>query len=251
MISDFLFGFQAYFRAFRFIALHRLWSYAIIPGLISILIGAGIISVFYFSFDNISFWLSDVYPFEFGKAILTKFAAFVASVLGAAGSLFLYKYLIVVIASPFMSLLSEKVEFILNPLHEEKSFNLARAIKELVRGLSIAIRNIVRELLFTLGLIIIGFFPVVGVISVPMIFLIQAYYAGFGNMDFYYERFYNIKETVREVRKNQFVAIGNGTFFLLLLMIPVVGLFLAPSLGCVAATLCCDEIRESESDGLV
>lgn len=251
MIRDFLFGFQAYFKAFQFIAKHRLWKYAIIPGVISILIGAGIISIFYFSFDNISFWLSDIYPFDFGKAILTKFAAFLASILGAAGSLFLYKYLIVVIASPFMSLLSEKAEFILNPLHKETKFTIPRAIRELVRGLSIAVRNIVRELSFTLGLIIMGFVPVVGVLSVPLIFIVQAYYAGFGNMDFYYERFYNIRETIKEVKRNQFVAIGNGTFFLLLLMIPVVGLFIAPSLGCVAATICCDEIRESESDGLV
>ena len=68
--------------------------------------------------------------------------------------------------------------------------------------------------------------------------MIQAYYAGFGNADFTLERRrYKVNDSVRFMRQNRALALGNGAGFLLLLLIPVVGLVLAPGLGAVAATI--------------
>ena len=69
-----------------------------------------------------------------------------------------------------------------------------------------------------------------------MIFLVQSYYAGFGNFDYYLERRATVKESVRYIRQKRGLVIGNGAGFMLLLLIPVLGLFLAPVMSTIAAT---------------
>ncbi len=251
MFRDFIFGFSAYFEAVSFIRKHRLWSYVIIPGLISLFIGLSIVGVTIAYFGQLVGVFQAWYPFQFGSSFVASVGAVLSSVVTGITGFFLYKYLVIIVASPFMSLLSEKVEYILNPQYTSRSFNLLKASKEFIRGLTLALRNIIRELSLTLLLVILGLVPVIGVISVPLIFLVQAFYAGFGNMDFYYERFYSIRQTVEKMKTHRFVTIGNGVFFLLLLMVPIAGLFLAPALGTVAGTLVCDQMNERDEPDLL
>jgi CysZ protein len=56
-------------------------------------------------------------------------------------------------------------------------------------------------------------------------------------MDFTLERHFDIKGSVRFVKDFKGLAIGNGIPFILMLMIPVAGVFFAPSLVTVAATI--------------
>ena len=75
-------------------------------------------------------------------------------------------------------------------------------------------------------------------VVVPIgIVLIQAYYAGFGNLDYFMDRHYSVKDSIAFVNRNKGVALGNGLGFLALLAIPIIGVFLAPTLGVAAATL--------------
>jgi CysZ protein len=66
--------------------------------------------------------------------------------------------------------------------------------------------------------------------------VIQAYYAGFGTMDYTLERHYNYKNSIRFVQKHRGIAIGNGLGFMLLLLIPVIGIIIVFPLSVVAAT---------------
>jgi CysZ protein len=92
------------------------------------------------------------------------------------------------------------------------------------------------ELLLTLPIILIGFIPVVGIISSVLLFLVQSYYAGFGNMDYTLERHYKYSESIQFVRRNRGLAIGNGIVFMLMLLIPVVGIILVLPLSVTAAS---------------
>jgi len=107
--------------------------------------------------------------------------------------LIVYKHLVIILVSPFMSPLSQKIE---EQLHGHQGhyegFQMSRALKELWRGLRMALRNIIRELLFVIPLFFLSFIPAIGVVTTVLIFLIQAFYAGFGNMDYTLERHFNL-----------------------------------------------------------
>ena len=68
-------------------------------------------------------------------------------------------------------------------------------------GIRINLRNLGKELLLTIPILIIGLIPVIGIISTVLLFLMQAYYAGFGNMDYTLERHFNYKQSIQFVRE--------------------------------------------------
>ena len=136
-----------------------------------------------------------------------------------------------------MSPLSEKLENGLL-LHEPNArFSAGKVLKEGARGAAIALRNLTKELFYTLMLFVVSFIPGLALVTTPLIYLVQSYYAGFGNMDYYLERHYSIRNSVYFVRQYRWAAITNGALFLLLLLIPIVGLFLAPFMCTIAATV--------------
>jgi CysZ protein len=162
-----------------------------------------------------------------------------AGLLIALGALTVLKALLQTALAPFMSMLSEQVEARLTGA-QAPSPGLAGILSDIWRGLRIALRNLWRELLYVLGLTLLGMLiPGIGsVLATAAVFAVQAYYAGFGNLDYTLERHrYPVADSVRFVRAHRGLAMGNGAVFLLLLIIPVAGLFVAPVLGTVAATL--------------
>ena len=92
------------------------------------------------------------------------------------------------------------------------------------------------ELLLTIPIILIGFIPVIGIISSVLLFLAQSYYAGFGNMDYTLERHFKYRESIEFVKRNRGLAIGNGIVFMLVLLIPIVGIILVLPLSVTAAS---------------
>jgi CysZ protein len=148
--------------------------------------------------------------------------------------LLVYKNLIVVLLSPFMSPLSVKVEETLTGVVQKSNLS---DISLIMRGLRLSLRNLFKEILFTIPLFLLSFIPLVGLIFTFFILIIQAYYAGFGNMDYALERYFKSYESIAFIRKNRGLAVGNGAGFLLLLLIPVAGLFLAPVLATVAGSM--------------
>ncbi|HHS95342.1 MAG TPA: EI24 domain-containing protein [Phaeodactylibacter sp.] len=136
-----------------------------------------------------------------------------------------------------MTPLSQKIEQqLLGQIGTDNGFQLSKAIKEIIRGLRISLRNIFFEIMWTAPLFILGLIPALSFFTTILMFLIQAYYAGFGNMDYTLERHLDVKESIRFVRKNRGLAIGLGTVFLLLLSTGI-GFLVAPPLATAAATL--------------
>ncbi len=237
MIQSFLDGILAYGRAIGYLSKKGLWKFALVPGLISLMIGLGIGTIAWAGSDNIGQWLVSWYPFSFGSSLISNLSHWVGGLIIAVSGLIIYKHLVIILVSPFMSPLSQKIE---EQLHGQQGtyagFQMSRAFKELWRGLRMALRNITRELLFVIPLFFLSFIPAIGIIATILIFAIQAFYAGFGNMDYTLERHFNIGDSVHFVRKNRGLALGIGTVFLLLLATGI-GFLIAPPLAAVAATL--------------
>lgn len=222
-------GMASYGKAFHLINKLGLWSYFVVPALISLVLAAGIGGVAVSYGGALGDWMAS---WCHGGWICDKIGSLfhlLGGILVAAVGLILFKNLAMAAASPFMSLLSEKIEKSLYGVRQEPKANAARMVREFIRGLSISLRNIFRELLFTL---LAGFVPVIGPF---LIFFIQSYYAGFGNMDYTLERHLTLRQSIGFVRQNRGLAIGNGIVFLLMLM-TLIGFVFALPLSTVAAT---------------
>lgn len=235
MIKNFIIGLSAYGRALQLISSLRLWSFFLVPALISVFLAALIFGLAWNLGDDLGRWLIDWYPWQTGMEAVSKAAKILGSILILILGLILYKNLVMAFASPFMSQMSERIERKLYPRSQALPFSTSRMAREIMRGLKIALRNISRELFFTIILILLGLIPFFSPIAAVAIFLVQAYYAGFGSMDYTLERHYQVQDSIRFVQRHRGLAIGNGTIFILLLMTGIGFLFALP-LSTAAAT---------------
>jgi len=234
MIKGILNGLKTYGNSFGFVTKLKLWKYFAIPMAIS-LITATIIGVSAYGFsDNIGHWIEQIWPWEWGKQAFFRFAEVLSGLVIIIIGFILYKHIVMALSAPFMSPVSEKIEAHLlgaNHTHRQTSFS-----EQLWRGIRINVRNLGMELLLTIPILLLGLIPVIGLISTVLLFLTQAYYAGFGNMDYTLERHFAYDKSVQFVRKHRGQAIGNGIVFMLFLLIPVIGVILVLPLSVTAAT---------------
>lgn len=237
MISKFIKGGSDYLRAFSFLMKHRLFGYVLISGLISIVLASVIFGAGWYASDDIGGYLSSFYPWEWGASIVHKILNVVSGTAIIAFGLIIFKYALLICISPFMGPLSTKVETIITNRSQKEAFSIKQMSYEIMRGVRISLRNIVRELSYTLLLLLLGFIPFLSIFITPLIFLVQGYYAGFASFDYFLERRASVKQSVRYNKQHRPMVIGNGSVFLLLLFIPILGWFLAPILGTIAATM--------------
>lgn len=246
MIKNILSGIKSYTGSFKLISQLKLWKYFLIPISISI-VTASLIAYLVFSLsDNIGSFISQIWIWEVGKETFTSISNFIGGVFIVAIGLVLYKHIIMALSAPFMSPVSEKIELHLtgveNHEHRNTSFN-----EQLWRGIRINVRNLFKELLFTVLILLIGLIPVIGIVSTVLLFLTQAFYAGFGNMDYTLERHFQYKDSIQFVKKNRGLAIGNGIVFMLFLLLPVIGIILVLPLSVTAASVNTVKVLQAEN----
>ena len=236
MIQNIFKGLQVYTGAYALISKLKLWKYFVIPVLISLVVFISIFVSAYGLSDNLGDWIAGIWVWEFGKATFTAISTVIGGIAIFAIGLIVYKHVIMALSSPFMSPVSEKIEayFTGKPA---KNYVKTSFINQLLRGVRIGLRNLFKELLYTIPILLLKFIPVVNIFSTVLLFLVQAYYAGFANMDYTLERHFKYKDSVAFIRKNRGLAIGNGIGFLLLLLIPVVGIILVLPLSVTSASV--------------
>ncbi len=155
------------------------------------------------------------------------------------------KYVILILLSPVFAFLSEKVDEKLTG--KQYPFDLFQLIKDVFRGVLIALRNLTIELFLIAILTLSSFFAgPLAILLVPVLWLISSYFYGFSMMDYTSERRkYSISNSVQFVRKNKGIALGNGMMYSVFDMIPVVGIVFAPINAVVGATISIIEKEKS------
>ncbi len=250
MIKNILKGIKAYAGTLKLISKLKLWKFFAIPILISLVIATSIGFSAYSLSDNIGSYITKIWRWEFGKETFTAISNFIGGAVVVVFGFMLYKHIVMAFSAPFMSPVSEKIEAYLTNTkihsHRETSFK-----DQLWRGIRINVINLFKELLFTIPILILSFIPVIGIVTTVLLFLVQAYYAGFGNMDYTLERHLSYKDSIRFVRKNKGIAIGNGIIFMLFLLIPVLGVILVLPLSVTAATTKTVEIIATENKNVL
>ncbi len=244
MLKEIIIAIQSFGQAHRFIVSHRLWKWIIIPGLIyTILFIAGIYLFWISSNSAIEFvllktgvktWLDKMQDswlywfFIIGQVILRLvLLLFYFS---------LFKYLFLIIGSPLFAYLSEKTESII----EEKDFpfSFKQLMKDIVRGVSIALRNMLWQTVYVVTILILSFIPLIGWIAPLVSLFTECYYLGFSMLDYSSERNkMSTTQSIEFISRHKGLAIGNGMVFYMMHLVPVVGWIFAPSYAVIAATL--------------
>jgi CysZ protein len=234
MIQNIFKGIKAYMGTFKLISTLGLWKYFAIPVLISlgtaILIG---FSAWGWS-DNIATVIDKAWMWEWGAEGFHTLAEVLGGLFILIIGLIVYKHIVMALSAPFMSPVSSAIEHHL--LGEQHTHRETSNGSQLWRGVRINVRNLGMEILITIPLVLLSLIPILNIITAVLIFLVQAYYAGFGNMDYTLERHYGYKESIQFVKRNRGVAIGNGILFIAMLIIPVIGVILVLPLSVTAST---------------
>jgi len=252
-------GFKGYFKALELLFSKGFMKFMLFPLLINI-------AIFWFGMSQISDlstlaresfinWI-DIANAEFwGASFLQGALSGVITVLVyiiffIAFALF-GGYVIIIIMSPLFSIISEKTEKLITDGEIDYPFELKQFIKDIIRGVGIALRNVIFELgilvlVFIFGLI----FSFLSWLGAIFMFFISAYFFGFSYMDYTNERDQlNIKKSVTFMRKYKWVAIINGSLFALVLFIPYIGVALSAFIAVIsviAGTVSMLEIKKFE-----
>lgn len=236
MIKDIFRAVSTYFEAIKLSFRYGWWKHFLLPGLLALIIAVLVGTIAWTWGDNLASllwsWVPDGQFRDFGAPVMEWVGRFMVLGIG----LVIFKYLLLIILAPFMSILSERVERDLRNFTADVPFTVNRLIKDTARGLRLSIRNILRELFWVIVLSMLGLFGVTTIFIPVLIFLVQSYFAGFGNMDYALERHFGVRDSVRFVKAHKGLAIGNGLIYMLLIS-TVIGIFFAPTLSAIAATV--------------
>ena len=235
MLRNIINGLKAYGGTFKLLSDLSLWKYFGIPIAISFVTAAGIGFAAWGLSDNIGAFISKIWVWEWGAETFRTISDWIGGLTVVALGLILYKHTVMALSAPFMSPVSEKIELHLYGEHAHTHRNTS-FWAQLRRGIQVNMRNLLVELLLTIPILILGFIPILGLISSPLLFLVQSYYAGFGNMDYTLERHFGYKDSVRFVRSYRGVAVGNGIVFMLMLLIPIFGIIMVLPLSVTASS---------------
>lgn len=244
MLKEIVIAIQSYLEAHRFIVKHKLWKWIVIPGLIYAVLF--VVSMYFFgkSATAVIEYLThttglDGWIQKFRNGFLGFLFAFAGLILWLLIMLFyfsLFKYIWLIVGSPVFSYLSERTQAII----EEKEFktDFRQLMKDIGRGVKLSLRNMLWQTVYTISLLLLSLFPVIGWITPLIALFVECYYYGFSMMDYSCERQkLNASQSVEFIAKHKGLAIGNGLVFYLMHAAILVGWIVAPAYAVIAATL--------------
>ncbi len=237
MLKNILTALKDYGSSFKLMRELDLWKYFLVPMGISFLFAVLIGIAAYGLSDNLAAPLSRIWVWETGRETFTALAEVLSAIIIIIIGLLLYKHFIMALSEPFMSPVSEKIERHLYPeLQDHITHRKTSNSAQLYRGVRINVRNLLYELILTIPLLLLSLIPVVGILFWVIGFLVQSYYAGFGNMDYTLERHFKYRESINFVKSHRGTAIGNGIVFNAVLLIPIIGIILVLPVSVTAAS---------------
>lgn len=244
MLKEIVIAIQSYSRAHRFISKHQLWKWILIPGILyTVLFIVGMYffwtssgaAVTYLSHSlGIDRWL---HRQESGfLSFLFMMGEIMVRLILVMFYFSLFKYLFLIIGSPLFAYLSEKTEAILSG--RDFPFSWPQLLKDMARGIKLALRNTLWQTVYAIFLLILSFFPVVGWVVPVIVLFVECYYYGFSMLDYSCERHkLSPAQSIEFIGKHKGLAIGNGMVFYLMHLVPIVGWVLAPAYAVIAATI--------------
>lgn len=238
--------FNSFSDSFKIIKDAGLRKFYFLPGIISMFLFGGFIYLGEYLSLNLASALENFFKLQEHGSILYIFIKILVWICTVFFYYLVYKSLLLVIISPILGYVSERVETHLTG--KKFDFTFKDNLRFLIRGIDIGLKSFFKQMVGTCVVMLLGFiFPIN--LSIPLlIFIIQGYFTGFSFMDYTLER-YNLspKESLDFLKKQRVYAALCGGIFTLLFFIPVVGIFIAPLITCVATTMITLELLKEHS----
>lgn len=272
-------GLTSYKEAHVFIKLHKFYSFFFIPivfNLILFLLFSGLVWHYAQLGADYVYYELNIDGANFGKLeilkSLLKFSiAFAFKILGLLLYVIAFRNIVLVLMAPVLTVVSERVAEIISG--EVIEFSTVQFLKDVARGVVIALKNSVKEIFYTVIIFFLSFVPIIGFAGSLLIFAMQSYFYGFSMIDYTLEqKKMNVKQSENFIWSNKWLAITIGAVFNLLvilsttfsvfpsilvsfvikvvLLIPLIALSVAPIYAVVAATLATLKIYTVEQSKL-
>lgn len=237
--GELLVGINSYSKAIKFTSQHKLWGYYIIPAVINLIIVFVIGWLMYHYTSDLSLFLENLLGIgekegwwydiiNYGLSILLYLLILLVF-------LKIYKYIILTLLSPALSLLAEKTQVALTGV-DSAPFSFKQLLKDVGRGISVALRSLVLEIFLTISLLLLSAIPVLTPVTSILLILLECYFLGFSMIDFHHEyQRIPAKQSFKLIRKHKGLTIGNGLGLYLIFLVPLVGITFGPMLSVVSA----------------
>lgn len=232
-----------YLRAQRLLYQDRLWPVFLVPGILSLFYVPFVMVLGYLNARSFTSYVHDSFVPDFLQSNwMAFFVGAILWILAVCVGFLLFRHVIMILYSPFLSFLSEATEKKAQGMHSAEDAP-AWCWKSIVDSAGRGTLMSILTLLFTiLGFIffsLLALLPIVGTIASAILLpALTVFLAGLGFWDPTLERrSMSVTDTLMHCWRHRGRVLGTGLVFTLLLAIPVVGWFLAPSYGMVAGTL--------------
>lgn len=244
MLKEIIIAIQSYSKAHHFITKHKLWKWIIIPGILYTILFCIGMYFFWNSADTAVTWLSHVIGIErwlhHQQSAALSFFFLMGGIMVRLVLVFFYfslfKYLFLIIGSPLFAYLSQRTEALING--KDFTFQSDALFKDMARGIRLALRNGLWQTVYTVSLVLLSFFPLIGWITPVISTFVECYYYGFSMLDYSCQRHkLSPAASIAYISQHKGLAIGNGLVFYLMHFVPFVGWVLAPSYAVIAATI--------------
>jgi len=260
LFSEMSIAYNSFKKAHAFIRKHNLWHFVLIPGVLNLVF---FITLLIWLVKNVGFWVDSFFNWECNEEegitylfCITFYSAIIAikylivwfvKAVFIMFYLLVYKNIILIIYSPFIAFLIEKVDQKNKGI--ELPFYLQQFIKDTVRGVKIALRNILIELLCVIFILLITLIPIINLFQPILFWVVSAYFIGFSMMDYSLERKQlTAKSSVDYIKSNKSMAMGIGSVFQLMYFVPLIGWMFAPTYAAVAAYFSIEELERIKAE---
>jgi CysZ protein len=248
IFQEFFFGLGAYGKAFSFSNRHRMWGYYAIPAVLNLLLLGAVGWLAWEYTADLSHFLSEWFGVGRAEGRWAQALEFFVLAVVRLSTLFfflkIYKYLMLALLSPAFSFIGGKVQDLLHGT--EAPFSWRQLLSDMARGMAVAARSLFWELLLTGLLVALSFIPVLAPFTALLLVLLEWYFLGLSMADVRHEyKRLNARDALRVSRRRKGLVLGIGAGMYLFLLVPLLGVLLAPIFGMVAAGIAFYELEDA------
>lgn len=240
MFRDIKIGIGSIFESFQFIQKHKLYSLFILPAILSLIVLMGSLISIYLLTDSFGNYLIQTISPSFFPEWLTEVLSwgtgFLINIIASSILFTIFRYIAMIILTPVFSYAAQKAEMIITG--NDSPFSWKQFIKDIIRATTLALKNLVKQLILIGAFTLLGFIPVIGWFGPILLILVEAYYLGYSTLDYTLEvKKFDARSTNDFVSQNRLLTIIHGLFFLGLLLIPIFGWMFGPIFVVIAGTI--------------